>query len=108
MHCGQQSARTEDVERNGDGDNSDTVPQIARTVTTTQVDWNHHAEHPALDAIAMQLQISPDGRRHQRQDHVIHAGSADLPYGFDLRQRNVGPCELLWPAVENVEPQPLS
>ena len=104
---GEQLPRVANIQRNGDRNQRDAVPQFARTVVAAQIDRNHHAKQPPLDAVAMQFEVAPDGRRHQRENDVIHAGSAGVPYGFDICQRNLSPGEFLRPAVENVEAQPL-
>ena len=62
---------------------------------------------PPLHAVAMQFEVAPDGRGHERKDDVVHAGPAGVPYGLDFRQRNFRPGEFLRPAVQNIEPQPL-
>ena len=107
MDGSQQLPRVANIQRNGDRDQGDAVSQFARTLVAAQIDRNHHAEQPPLDPVAMQFEIAPDGCRHQRENDVIHAGPAALPYGFDFCQRNFSPGEFLRTAVENVEPQPL-
>ena len=96
----QQFPRVANIQRNGDRDQGDAVSQFARTVVAAQIDRNHHAEHPSLDRVAMQFDVAPDGRRHQRENDVIHAGAAGALDGFDFRQRNFCPGEFLRPAVE--------
>ncbi len=95
------------IQRNGDRNQRDAVPQFAGTVAAAQIDRNHHAEQPPLNLVAMQFEVASDGRRHQRENDVIHAGAAGVPDGFDFRQRNFCPGKFLRSAVENVETQPL-
>ena len=101
------SPRVANIQRDGDRNQGDAVPQFTRTVAAAQIDRNHHAEQSSLNAVAMQFEVAPDGCRHQRENDIIHAGPAGLPYGLDFCQRNFSPGEFLWPAVENVESQPL-
>src|SRR5271157_6015001 len=107
MDGSQQFPWVANIQRNSDWDQGDAVPQIARTVAAAQIDRNHYAEQPPLNTVAMQFEVAPDGRRHQRENDVIHAGPAGALDGFDFCQRNFGAGEFLRSAVENVEAQPL-
>src|SRR5208282_2478851 len=107
MDRSQQLPRVTNIQRNGDWDEGDAVSQLARAVIAAQTDRNHYAEHPPLNRIAMQFHIAPDGRRHQSENDVIHAGPAAALYGFNFYQWNLCPGEFLRSAAENVEPQPL-
>ena len=53
-------------------------PKFTRTVAAAQIDRNHHAEQSPLNTVAMQFEVAPDGRRHQRENDVIHAGPAGV------------------------------
>ncbi len=107
MHDSQQFPGVANVQRNGDRDQRDAVPQIARTVAAAKVDGNHHAKHSPLHPITVQFEVPSDGCRHQREDNVVHTSPAAVPYLFDVCQRDLGPDEFLGSAVKNVEPQPL-
>src|SRR5580693_1472237 len=107
MDGSQKFSRAANVQRNGDRNQGNAVSQLARTVSAAQIDWNHHAKLPPLHGVAMQLEVPPDGRSHQRENDVVHTGPAGVPYSLDFCQRNFSPGKFLWAAVQNVEPQPL-
>src|SRR5208282_3241738 len=96
MHRHQQSPRIPNIQRNGDWNQRDAVPQFAHTVAAAQAHGDHHPQQSSLDALSMQLLVAPDGRRDQRENDVVHAGPAGLPYGFDVLQWNIAPRDLLW------------
>src|SRR5271169_5869500 len=107
MDRSQQFPRVANIQRNGDWYEGDAVPQFARAVIAAQIDRNHYAEQPSFNPVAVQFHVTTDGRRHQRENDVIHAGPAAALYGFNFCQWNLSPREFLWPVAENIEPQPL-
>ena len=58
-------------------------------------------------AIAMMFRVASDGSGHQREQDIIYAGPAGVPYGLHFCQRNFRPGELLGSAVEHVKAQAL-
>ena len=98
-----QLLRRVNTKRNGDRNQRDVVPRIRRTIAAAQIDGNHDANQPPLYAIAMVFRVVSNGRSHQREQDIIDAGSAGVPYGLYFCQRNLRPGELLWPAVNDVK-----
>src|ERR1700687_3916326 len=103
----QQFPRVANIQRKGDWDQGDAVPQVARAIAAAQIDRNHYADRPPFNPIAVQFEITSDSRRHESENDIVHAGSARLSYGLDVCQRDPGPGKFLGSAVQDVEPEPL-